>query len=257
MEFENIILEEEQKNLFIRILETIKSIPREDRGPIIEANSNSGTCLNMPGRSKIRGFAWGDPDTLASEGLLQIGFGSRGGKNFTITPQGYQYYDLLMKQQGKPVDRIEVNIRNYIELNDFKNIYNEAYQKLKKAEEKLWASDSKENFTTIGHYCREAMQEFADRLYVEVFSEQSTDPKNQTIKRIREIIRKMDTKKGKTVKPFLDALVVYWGTLSDLVQRQEHGAEREKGEELIWEDARRVVFQTINVMVELHRTIGK
>ena len=38
----------------------------------------------------------------------------------------------------------------------------------------------------------------------------------------------------------------------DLVQRQEHGGQKE-GEPLGWEDGRRVVFQTANVMVELHR----
>ena len=61
---------------------------------------------------------------------------------------------------------------------------------------------------------------------------------------------------GTTVKPFIDALIVYWGTLDDLVQRQEHGAQKE-GEALSWEDARRLVFQTINVMVELRRTLPK
>ena len=257
MDFEHIILEEEQKELFIEIVEGFKSAPRENRSPMIEANTKDGTCLVMPGSANLKGFAWEDPDTLANAGLLQLSFNSRGGKIYTVSPIGFKYYEWFMKQQGKPVERIEGNIRNYLDLNDFKHTYIDAYNKLKLAEEKLWASDSQEHFTTIGHLCREAMQDFADRLYILVFDQPSTDPKNQTIKRIREIIRKMDTKKGKTVKPFLDALVVYWGTLSDLVQRQEHGAEREKGEELSWEDARRVVFQTINVMVELQRTLGK
>ena len=48
---------------------------------------------------------------------------------------------------------------------------------------------------------------------------------------------------GERDRAFLDALLTYWGTVSDLVQRQEHGAKKE-GEPLMWEDARRVVFQT-------------
>ena len=53
-----------------------------------------------------------------------------------------------------------------------------------------------------------------------------------------------------SVRAHLDAVIVYWGTVSDLVQRQEHGAAKE-GEALTWEDARRVVFQTVNLFHEL------
>jgi hypothetical protein len=55
---------------------------------------------------------------------------------------------------------------------------------------------------------------------------------------------------GKTHQAFLDALLAYWGTVSDLVQRQEHGGLRER-EPLTWEDTRRVVFQTAIVMFEI------
>jgi hypothetical protein len=50
-------------------------------------------------------------------------------------------------------------------------------------------------------------------------------------------------------------LLAYFGTVSDLIQRQEHGAQKE-GEGLMWEDARRVVFQTALVMFELDRVLG-
>jgi hypothetical protein len=52
----------------------------------------------------------------------------------------------------------------------------------------------------------------------------------------------------------LDALLAYWGTTSDLAQRQEHGAQKE-GEVLTWEDSRRLVFHTAIVMVEIDRTL--
>lgn len=39
----------------------------------------------------------------------------------------------------------------------------------------------------------------------------------------------------------------------DLIQKQEHRAEKEK-EQLTWEDSRRLVFQKVNVMVELYKT---
>lgn len=56
------------------------------------------------------------------------------------------------------------------------------------------------------------------------------------------------------VRAFLEALLAYWGTVSDLANRQEHGATRE-GESLVAEDARRLVFQTMLVMYELDRAL--
>jgi hypothetical protein len=48
----------------------------------------------------------------------------------------------------------------------------------------------------------------------------------------------------------LEALVPFRGTVSDLVQRQEHGGQRE-GAPLRWEDGRRLVFQTAVIMFEI------
>ena len=61
---------------------------------------------------------------------------------------------------------------------------------------------------------------------------------------------------GETLSAFLQALVAYWGTLSDLVQRQEHGGQRE-ARPLVSEDGRRIVFQTLNVMYEIDRAVGR
>jgi hypothetical protein len=75
------------------------------------------------------------------------------------------------------------------------------------------------------------------------------------VARIRSVLQQHAAKLGTTAAPFLDALLVYWGTVSDLVQRQEHGAQKE-GRPLVWEDGRRVVFQTAIVMFEVDRTLG-
>lgn len=53
MNFDHIILEPEQKDLFIQIAEALKSIPRDNRGSMIEANSKDETCLVMPNASNI------------------------------------------------------------------------------------------------------------------------------------------------------------------------------------------------------------
>jgi len=258
MNFDYIILEEEQKELFIKMVENARDLPRNERLWIYLEKAVGGylTIENTDTRQhKLEDVIDSDLDELAGNKLLRNTFRYTDAKSFAITPQGFQYYEWLMKQQGKPVERIEKSILKYIEIDTFKTTYSEAYKKLKLAEDKLWASDSPEHFTAIGHHCREAMQEFADRLYQEVFGNGSDENKASTIKRLRAILDKKEKEIGKTVKPFLEALLAYWGTLSDLVQRQEHGAQKE-GEPLTWEDTRRVVFQTVNVMVELDRTLG-
>jgi len=55
---------------------------------------------------------------------------------------------------------------------------------------------------------------------------------------------------SKSVRAYLDALIVTWGTVSDLAQRQEHGAGKEGGS-LSWEDGRRLVVGTFHVVYEL------
>ncbi len=59
---------------------------------------------------------------------------------------------------------------------------------------------------------------------------------------------------GKTKGDFLEALVAYWGTVNDLIQRQEHDSQKD-GNPLIWEDARTVVFQTLIVMFEIDKSL--
>jgi hypothetical protein len=59
---------------------------------------------------------------------------------------------------------------------------------------------------------------------------------------------------GEARSHLLDALLAYWGEVNDLLQRQEHGGQKE-GEPLTWEDGRRAVFHTAIVMYEIDRTL--
>jgi len=54
---------------------------------------------------------------------------------------------------------------------------------------------------------------------------------------------------GASPAAFLDSLLALWGTVHDLAQRQEHGAQKE-GPPLGWEDGRLLVFHTVVVMFE-------
>jgi hypothetical protein len=80
--------------------------------------------------------------------------------------------------------------------------------------------------------------------------------KSHTKNRMRSIINTQSEHLGDTERQFLDALISYWDSIDDLTQRQEHGAQKE-GIPLIWEDARRLVFQAANVMFEIDRALSR
>lgn len=145
-------------------------------------------------------------------------------------------------------------MRGMLDASWFAERFPEAHAKWTQAEEALWSEDAERRLSTIGHDAREALQEFADALAREkgIASEVPTD-KQRTIARITAVLDEQAI--GGTPREFLDALLAYYGTLTDLVQRQEHAGQKE-GEPITWEDARRVVFQTLVVMYEVARTVG-
>jgi hypothetical protein len=55
-------------------------------------------------------------------------------------------------------------MRMELEASEFRRHHAVAHAKLERALTLLWASDSVQQLTTIGHLCREAMQEFATSL---------------------------------------------------------------------------------------------
>ena len=120
----------------------------------------------------------------------------------------------------------------------FMALFPDAYSRWLKAEQNLWSAEDEPALTEIGHVCREAMQSFSLRLAEGAGTTGvSTDPA-KTVERVRAVLSEANL--GSSHRAMLDALLVYWGTVSDIVQRQEHGSGKE-GDPLTWEDARRVV----------------
>jgi hypothetical protein len=54
---------------------------------------------------------------------------------------------------------------------------------------------------------------------------------------------------GDARREALEALETLWTKVNKLVQRQEHGAQKD-GEPVTWSDARRIVYLTMFCMVE-------
>jgi hypothetical protein len=160
----SVLLEPEQKDLLVTIAEAARNVPEDKRQAFfVGADLNlGGSYVTHPGLMSKRPVSLGDIDALRNERFINV---SRSGKSqlFDITPRGFAYYRFL-QQRGAPTERIEVEMRRYIDSARFGASYPEAYRKWLTAEELLWAADSHQQLTTIGHHCREAMQDFADAL---------------------------------------------------------------------------------------------
>jgi hypothetical protein len=145
--------------------------------------------------------------------------------------------------RARRADSLESSIGTYIDDARFVRRHREAYDRLQSAID-LYSVHPERHATRIGHECREAMQLFANTL--------APDSAGGTVDRIRAVLASVEASASVTAQ--CDALVRYWGTTSDLAQRQEHGATRE-GEPLSSEDARRLIFHATLVMYEIDRLV--
>src|SRR5262245_10911513 len=98
------------------------------------------------------------------------------------------------------------------------------------------------------------MQSFATCMVERFEPPNVATDRQHDVSRLRAVLRHTSAQLGSAEKPFLDALVAYWGTVSGLAQRQEHGGHRE-AEPLTHEDAWRLVFRTAGVMFEVLRSL--
>jgi len=250
--FETILLEPPQVEAFTTFVEAARSTSSEKRrdfwfhhtiGDVRAHISHPALADELVHQSDI--------ELLAREGLIILRYERPDSGYFDITPFGYRYYEHLKANLAKPMLAIEEQVQSYLNGNYFNRAYPRAYKKWTEAGRALAAADPAPQLSTVGHLCREAMLEFTEEL-LRARSIRSAEPdKGKTVARMRTII---STIRSQAHVAFLDALLEYWGTVSDLVQRQEHGATREEAQ-LTWEDGRRVVFHTAIVMFEFDKAV--
>jgi hypothetical protein len=249
--FDDIILEPEQVDLLRVVVEASRNVARENRRKFHVAQTTGGDFLMHPGLGPNERRTYiGDVEALAAAGFVS-GFGP----NFDVTPQGFRYYEYLHERDKEPVRTTEEIPISYLNASEFQARYPKALGHWRQAERLLWSAESAKQLTAIGHHCREAMQAFATALVDKAHPLGVDQDPAHVIARLRSVIEYRRAALGEATTAFLDALIVYWGTLSDLVQRQEHGAQKE-GEQLLWADGRRVVFQTAVAMYEIDATLS-
>jgi hypothetical protein len=252
---DDILLETSQKLALQVLVEAARSVAPEQRQPFYGHRSFGSKAelltLQHRGLPERFGLYPGDLEQLEVEGLLRDRVSGQTHR-IEVTPLGFRYYDWLKQQEGVGIERVENESRQFLDATDFAKRHPTAYSKWCEAESSLW-NDGASNGTTVGHLCREAHQAFAGSLLaLTLDATPPTDPA-KTKARVRAAIEAARIR-SETVRAASKALADYWDTVSDLAQRQEHGSKRE-GEQLVWEDARRLVFQTLFCMVELDRVV--
>ena len=152
-------LEREQEELFARMVEGARDVPRTDREWLL-VSVGRGAFLQGPGIGREM-VAPGDVQMLEREGLIHaISYSPRDGNpTYVLTPEAPDYYAEM--QGAEPVVRQESELRRFLDSETFSVDYPKAYAKWAEADELLWRADSEREFTTIGHKAREALQEFA------------------------------------------------------------------------------------------------
>jgi hypothetical protein len=241
--------------LFDRLVEAARNVPPKKRDSFMVVETAAYTFLSHPGLQDEDESRVHLPDLkiLIDEKLLIATYhGST--LNVDVSPLGFRYYGFLRERDGDAPVRVERELRRLIDVSGFSRQHPTAYQSWEQAEKLLWSSETTKQLTTIGHLCREALQHFATGLVSRYPSVPVPRDVSKIVARVRAVLVENRGAYNSTRDALMDALLVYWGTVSDMVQRQEHGAQKE-GEVLVWEDGRSVVFHTITVMLEIHRRL--
>ena len=246
------MLDTEQWHLLTTLVEATRRLPQNQREQfaMMEIPGFANYLIRHPALKFGEAQAYPtDVSLLERAGYVLIEHLSTGSLVVDVTPQGFKAYADFQKSRGSPVARVETRIRRFIDDKTLTEVYPRAIAKWRMAEDLLWKDESPMHATAIGHHCREAMQEFASELLKRFPADGASEDPTKTVDRIRAVL--LRRQRSKSVLTFTSALIAYWGEVSDLAQRQEHGATKE-AEPLDWHDARRLVFQTLVVLSEIH-----
>jgi hypothetical protein len=125
-----------------------------------------------------------DAEVLADVGLLRRSYNSQGNLLFYVSPAGLKYYE-SRRQSSPPVESIENELRAFLTAPELSEPHRSACSKWEQAVGLLWAADSAQTLTMIGHLCREALQEFTSTLAKEHNVDVSSFQVTQTVARLK------------------------------------------------------------------------
>jgi hypothetical protein len=143
-------------------------------------------------------------------------------------------------------------IAEHVDEDGLQSRHPRAWEKLESALE-LFRATPVRHTTRIGHDCREAMLTFVD----DILAEQNIVVAGAagTVTKLRHLVSTTGPT-SQAIAAHLKSLISYWGTTTDLANRQEHAGTRE-GDQLGPDDSRRVIAHTMLVMSEIDRSLHR
>jgi hypothetical protein len=169
-----------------------------------------------------------------------------------LTRPGIKRYNEIIRIKKNPILMISNYLKDFLTKGDLHQKYPKAFKKWIETDELLWMKKDDDN-TTIGHKCRECLQEFASELIVKLKIENADNDIKHVKNRLKSVLN--DCIVGKTLPKFIERFYNYIDIVNDLVQKQEHDASKENVN-LTWNDSRRVVFHTALIMLEVDSIIN-
>jgi hypothetical protein len=248
VDFADLGLEKGQEDLLSDLVDADRRV-EDNYHQFILAGVDSGYILIHP-KLDNREVDAGDVRTLHEHGLLRQLPTSGRQPNYEVTPVGRRYYAWMKGRQGDALEAVEVEVRRFLDAATFQEHHATAYEQWVDAERALWAAEGPAELSALGHACRGSLELFITDLVTKYQPANVNPDPQKTVDRLRSVMSVAGI--SQTVDAFS---IAYFGTVWDLVQRQEHGAQKE-GKALTEEDARRCVFQTALVMFELDRSVG-
>jgi hypothetical protein len=235
----------------VDLVEAARTVDRPEQKWFL-ADLSHGEFLHGPGGT--RQVLGSDVYALHHAGYLAPAGGSIFEKthDWVLTGEAIERYAEIRRRQGEAFERGVEGVRRYFDSEAFAAAYPLAYAKWQEAEALLWGANTEREYTTVGHKARETMQEFATEV-VSRYQPPDPDPAVAKVnRRLGAVIAMKLPSLGDARANLLKSLGDYWEATNDVVQRQEHGGQKED-QPLEWEDARRVVFHTASVMYEFAR----
>lgn len=185
-------------------------------GNFLAVGTFGGTFIRHDGLPEpLKDFAFSDLNELQAQGMIRLTGKSGSSTRFEISNDGWKYWEA---HQETGVERIEAEVRRLLDPAANVGPYASAFARCKEAEAMLWQDRDGEHWVTeVGHVCREAMQAFAAAFCAEQGQAVTSGPSN-TVDRIRAGLDTLRERLPEAYAAFYDAVLAYWGTVSDLVQ---------------------------------------
>ena len=245
------MLEPAQEDLLLDMADAATAVPRAEQQWRLQSQGDGTHILSGPWGT--RSVLLSDVSALREHKLLEMVTANYvHGSDYVITGVGYFTADAIRHARSSGFAGQEADARRLLESEGFRKNYPEAFDRWSEAEQALRLPEP--DLTTVGHKAREAMQEFATAL-LERYGPVDADPDPAHVnRRLGAVIAQYLPQLGEARVELLKALGDYSEATMNIIQRQEHGGQKE-GHPLTWADGRRVVFHVAAVIYEFATTI--